>query len=382
VVFSPSNRTQKPVTRKRKNISSTGVAGSAEDKTDIRVVAARAGVSIATVSRAINHVPTVDPALAERVWQAVGELNYFPNTQARALVSGRSRLLGLIVSEITNPFFPELVQEFEQVAVERGYEILIASTNYERKKMESCARRMLERKVDGVAVMTFGIEDFLFERFAADNIPVVFIDAAPSRPLSGFLTVDYRAGIYEAVQHLAVLGHRKIGFIAGPLRLRSAAARKDAFVDCMRSIGLTTNPDWLVEGDHTLDGGRDAMQKVLALADRPTAVLCSNDMTAIGVQHALFEADMKVPDDLSIIGFDDIHLAEYTIPPLTTVRMSCADLALRAVNLLMEQLQPEPGRPKTAHPKIDTRLVVRQTTGLPRGALRDLAGAKRSKTRG
>jgi DNA-binding LacI/PurR family transcriptional regulator len=353
-----------------------------DDKIDIRMVAARAGVSIATVSRAINRIPTVDPVLAERVWQVVAELNYFPNTQARALVSGRSRLLGLIVSEITNPFFPELIQEFEQVAVERGYEILIASTNYERKTMESCARRMLERKVDGVAVMTFGIEDFLFERFAVDNIPVVFIDAAPERPLSGFITVDYRAGIYEAVQHLAVLGHRKIGFIAGPLRLRSAAARKAAFIECMRSIGLKTNADWLVEGDHTLDGGRDAMQKVLALPDRPTAVLCSNDMTAIGVQHALFEAEMKVPDDLSIIGFDDIHLAEYTIPPLTTVRMSCKDLALRAVNLLMEQLHPSSGKTIAPHPRIDTKLVVRQTTGVPHGALQDLAGAKKSGSRG
>src|ERR1700722_9308446 len=156
---------------------------SALPKSDIRDVAARAHVSIATVSRAINRVPTVDSRLAERVWKAVAELGYFPNTQARALVSGKSKLIGLIVSEITNPFFPELIQEFEQVAVERGYEILIASTNYERKKMESCTRRMLERKVDGVAVMTFGIEEFFFDRFAADKIPVVFIDAAPLRPL-------------------------------------------------------------------------------------------------------------------------------------------------------------------------------------------------------
>jgi DNA-binding LacI/PurR family transcriptional regulator len=353
------------------------VSASSAEKIDIRVVAARAGVSIATVSRAINYVPTVDPTLAERVWQAVAELNYFPNTQARALVSGRSRLLGLIVSEITNPFFPELIQEFEQAAVERGYEILIASTNYERKKMESCARRMLERKVDGVAVMTFGIEEFLFDRFAADKIPVVFIDAAPERPLSSFLTVDYQAGIYEAVQHLAVLGHRKIGFIAGPLRLRSAVARQKAFSESMRSIGLEKNSDWVIEGDHTLDGGRDAMQKVLALRDRPTAVLCSNDMTAIGVQHALFEAGLKVPDDLSLIGFDDIHLAEYTIPPLTTVRMSCKDLALRAVSRLMEHLQPDSGRPNLPHPRIDTKLVVRQTTGLPRGALTDLVTKKK-----
>jgi len=339
-------------------------------KIDIRSVAARAGVSIATVSRAINHVPTVDPVLAERVWKVVTELNYFPNTQARALVSGKSKLLGLIVSEITNPFFPELIQEFEQVAVERGYEILIASTNYERSKMEQCTRRMLERKVDGVAVMTFGIEDFLFDRFAADNIPVVFIDAAPSRPFSSALAVDYRVGIHQGVQHLAVLGHRKIGFISGPLRLRSAEARRSAFLDCLRSAGIKSNPAWIIEGDHTLDGGRDAMQTVLAQPEWPTAIMCSNDMSAIGVQHALFEANLRVPDDFSLIGFDDIHLAEYTIPPLTTVRMSCKDLAIKAVSSLVAHLNP--GSKIEPLSKINTHLIVRQTTGLPKNALLDL----------
>jgi DNA-binding LacI/PurR family transcriptional regulator len=347
-------------------------------KIDIRGVAARARVSIATVSRAVNHLPTVDPRLAERVWKAVAELGYFPNTQARALVSGKSRLLGLIVSEITNPFFPELIQEFERVAVERGYEILIASTNYERIKMEQCTRRMLERKVDGVAVMTFGIEDFLFERFAADKIPVVFIDAAPSRPLSSALAVDYRAGIYEGVQHLAVLGHRRIGFISGPLRLRSAVARKDAFLDCLRSTGLKPNPAYIIEGDHTLEGGRDAMRKILTLPTWPTAMMCSNDVTAIGVQHVLFEASLKVPDDFSLIGFDDIHLAEYTIPPLTTVGMSCKDLALKAVGSLLSHLRPQGSRDDPPG-KITTRLIVRQTTGLPKDAMVDLASSTTKK---
>jgi DNA-binding LacI/PurR family transcriptional regulator len=341
-------------------------------KIDIRDVAARAQVSIATVSRAINHVPTVDARLAARVWKAVAELDYRPNTQARALVSGKSKLLGLIVSEVTNPFFPELIQEFEQVAVERGYEILIASTNYERSKMEQCTRRMLERKVDGVAVMTFGIEDFLFEHFAADNIPVVFIDAAPARPLSSALAVDYRAGIYEGVQHLAVLGHREIGFISGPLRLRSAAARRDAFLDCVRSAGIKPNPQWIIEGDHTLEGGHNAMQKLLAQPKWPTAIMCSNDMTAIGVQHALFEANLKVPGDFSLIGFDDIHLAEYTIPPLTTVGMSCKNLALQAVDSLLSHLHPHESKVEPPS-KLTTRLIVRQTTGLPKYALLDLA---------
>jgi LacI family transcriptional regulator len=346
-------------------------------KIDIRGVASHAKVSIATVSRTINHVPTVDPALAARVWKAVAELNYFPNTQARALVSGKSKLLGLIVSEITNPFFPELIQEFEQVAVARGYEILIGSTNYEPKTMELCARRMLERKVDGVAIMTFGVEEFLFDRFAADDIPVVFIDVASKLPRSSIVAVDYRAGINEAVQHLAVLGHRKIAFISGPLRLRSAEARRNAFLECMRLAGVPVEHTWMIEGNHTLDSGRDAMQAILALPKWPTAIMCSNDMTAIGVQHALFEAKLRVPDDFSLIGFDDVHLAEYTIPPLTTVRMSCKDLAIAAVSSLIASMQPMEVRGDSQHKmgnqvSIPTRLIVRQTTGLPKNALSDL----------
>lgn len=339
-------------------------------KIDIRGVASLARVSIATVSRTINHVPTVDPVLAARVWKAVTELNYFPNTQARALVSGKSRLIGLVVSEITNPFFPELIQEFEQIAVAHGYEILIGSTNYETKTMETCARRMLERKVDGVAIMTFGVEDFFLDRFTSEKVPYVFIDPAPLRPLDSVLAVDYRAGIFEGVQHLAVLGHRNIGFISGPLTRRSAQSRKDAFLSCLQSVGLKPNPDWLIEGNHALDGGRDAMKKILALPNWPTAIMCSNDMTAIGVQHALFEANLRVPDDFSLIGFDDIHLTEYTIPPLTTVRMSCHDLATKAIENLLSRLKPNPENEPVS--KISTRLIVRRTTGLPRNSLQDL----------
>jgi LacI family transcriptional regulator len=354
------------------------VASKTASKVDIRDVAVRARVSIATVSRTINHVPTVNPALAARVWKAVAELNYFPNTQARALVSGKSMLLGLIVSEITNPFFPELIHEFEQVAIARGYEILIGSTNYEPKTMELCARRLLERKVDGVAIMTFGVEEFVLDRFVAEDIPIVFIESASRQSHGDTLVVDYRAGIREGVQHLAVLGHRKIGFISGPLRLHSAELRRVAFVECMRDVGLAINSDWVIEGDHTLDGGRDAMKAILALPKWPTAIICSNDVTAIGVQHALFEANLKVPDDFSLIGFDDVHLAEYTIPPLTTVRMSCKELAQAAVASLIAQMHSDARPDSPRKTSIQTRLIVRQTTGLPKGALSDLA-ARRSR---
>ncbi|MGH9595269.1 MAG: LacI family DNA-binding transcriptional regulator, partial [Edaphobacter sp.] len=199
-------------TRKRKSTK----AESKPERMDIRTIARAANVSIATVSRTINNVATVNPQIAKRIWAVIDELDYFPNTQARALVSGRSRLFGLIVSEITNPFFPELIQGFEDIAVENGYEILVSSTNHDPKRMSHCIRRMLERKVEGVAIMTFGIEEPLLDQLAKRKVPLVFIDIGPKSPGISLLKVDYHHGIRQGVQHLAVLGHRDIAFISGP----------------------------------------------------------------------------------------------------------------------------------------------------------------------
>src|SRR6202453_2745075 len=207
-------------------------------KMDLRTVAGLAKVSIATVSRTINRVSTVNPKMAKRVWEAIEQLDYFPNTQARALVSGRSKLLGLIVSEITNPFFPELIQGFEDIAVEHGYEILISSTNYDPRRMSLCIRRMLERRAEGVAVMTFGVERPLLEQLAERNVPLVFVDIGPERPGISLLRVDYRHGIRQGVQHLAVLGHRDIAFMSGPQLLHSAQSRQSAFTNSLEECGI------------------------------------------------------------------------------------------------------------------------------------------------
>jgi len=284
---------------------------------DIRTVADRANVSIATVSRTINHVPTVNAKMAKRVWEAIRELNYFPNTQARALVSGRSGLLGLIV------------------------------------------RRMLERKAEGVAVMTFGIEEPLLDQLAERNIPMVFVDVGPDRPGISVLKVDYHHGIRQGVQHLAALGHRNIAFVSGPARLHSAQSRVAAFSKSLEECGIPLDPSWIVEGDHTLEGGILAMGKLLEADTRPTALMCSNDMTAIGVLHKAYRAGLQIPDDLSIIGFDDIQMARVTIPPLTSIHMSRLDLARAAVTALRAHLE---GTGHEREYKIDTRLVVREST--------------------
>src|SRR5437868_10015773 len=168
---------------------------------DIRQVATRARVSTATVSRSINHIPTVDPQLANRVWRVVEALGYYPNSAARSLCSGRSRVFGLIVSEITNPFFPEIVQTFENLAVQHNYEILLTSTVHDPKRMESSVRRMIERRVDGVAILTFGMEDSLLEHLRFRNVPLVFFDVGPDAPRIANIRIDYQHGIRQAVQH-------------------------------------------------------------------------------------------------------------------------------------------------------------------------------------
>lgn len=348
--------------------SFTGVSPDKKIPMDIREIARRAKVSTATVSRAINRVPTVDPQLAKRVWKVVDELGYFPNTQARALVSGRSRLFGLVVSEITNPFFPEIVQTFENLAVENNYEILLTSTVHDPKRMESSVRRMIERRVDGVAILTFGMEETLLDHLRFRKVPLVFVDVGPNAPGIVNIRINYLNGIRQAVQHLAALRHTQIAFITGPPNLKSAMARIAAFKTAMAEIGLPS--DLMAEGDHGLDGGKRAFLEFNKLSNRPTAVLCSNDMTAIGVMREAYDQNIKIPDGLSVVGFDDIRLSEFTTPPLTTVQMSQTELAKIAFQALLYEVERETPSPERSEYALNTSLVLRRSTALaPTGSL-------------
>jgi DNA-binding LacI/PurR family transcriptional regulator len=331
-------------------------------KLDIHQVAKRAKVSTATVSRAVNRVPTVSPVLAQRVWKAINELGYYPNTQARALVSGRSRIFGLVVSELTNPFFPEIVQFFETIAVKHHYEILLASTMNDSEQMKSSVRRMIERRVEGVAIMTFGMEDVLLEDLRLRGIPLVFVDVGPNRPRISNIRIDYLAGIRQAVEHLAALHHQRIAFISGPHTLKSAQARQAAFLQSMKGSGLVADSALIVEGDHTMEGGRSACEKLLAMRGRPTAVICSNDMTAFGVMRKSYEVGVSIPRDLSVVGFDDVRFAQYILPPLTTVQMSQAELAQLAFEALRAEVAREKPRPSGSQYELKTNLVVREST--------------------
>ena len=334
---------------------------------DIRTVAALAKVSIATVSRTINGSPAVSERLTKRVWQAIEQLNYFPNTHARTLVSGRSRLFGIIVENITNPFFPELIQSFEEIAVANGYEILVSSTNSDPAILTTCVRRMLERKVEGVAVMTFGEEEPVLDQLAHRDVPMVMAEFHLDDPKASTILMDYSTGIRAAVNHLAELGHRKIAFLAGPHVLHSAITRENDFRTAMQKAGLAIQKQWIIECDHTLKGGVAGFEQLQSLPDHPTAIICSNDMTAIGVLRAAYMEGLHVPQDLSVIGLDDISFAEFTLPPLTTIRLSRTDLARAAFDALRLQVERN-GLPTVQREfLVSTSLVVRGSTAAPAG---------------
>jgi DNA-binding LacI/PurR family transcriptional regulator len=339
---------------------------------DIRAVARLANVSVSTVSRTLSGIVNVDLKMANRVWKVVNDSGYMPNKQARALASGRSKIFGIIISNLNNPFFPELIQGFEDVAVERGYEILVGSTHYDKDCMVQCIRRMIERNVDGVAIMTSGIDDLSIDQLKKRDIPLVFVDTKVNHERASVLQCDYGHGIRQGVQHLAILGHRNIAFVSGPSELNSAKLRLTAFSRSLVECGIHNKSAWIIPGNHTFEGGIVAMKRLFAIGDLPTAIMCSNDMTAIGVLHALLQQGLRVPADMSILGFDDIDPARTTIPPLTTIEMPRIELARAAIDALGGHSHGIQWAKDRQNATIRTTLVVRKSTGFPRGAMSDL----------
>jgi DNA-binding LacI/PurR family transcriptional regulator len=325
---------------------------------NIREVARLAKVSTATVSRTINGSDKVTPETKERVQRAIEELKFYPNTWARALGSGRSNLYGLIISDITNPFFPELVKSFEDVAVQHGQDVLVANTNYDPDRMDICVSRMLQRKVEGVAIMTSEMDERLITEFHNRDIPLVFLDTGSAQKLASNIAVDYAGGVDAAVEHVTSLGHREIAFISGPLALRSARVRREAFIGSLQRKGI--DPGMVEEGNHQVDGGHQAMARLLDRGRRPTAVLGSNDMTAIGALGAIHERGLRVPEDISVVGFDDIHISRYIQPALTTVKLSREEIARVAFKALFAMKQDGGSGAEYA---VEPTLVVRKSTG-------------------
>lgn len=332
-------------------------------KTRIKDVAREAGVSIATVSHVINNTRAVSDATRQRVMRAIEECNYYPNANARSLASGRSHTLGLLISDISNPFFPDLVKSIETVAFEKGYDVILSNTDYDAERTVNYVRRFIERKVAGVALMTSELDISLIEELARFHVPVVFLDLGSAGACMSNLVVDYEAGIEEAINHLVSLGHKRIAYIGGPRRLRSAARRFEAFCDSMRRHLPDSEPLLIYEADFRLPGGREAARQMLASSERPSAVIVANDMMALGVIEEFRRRGVRVPEDISIVGFDDIAFAALSSPPLTTICLPRAELGREAVEALLATIE-HPER-QGVEVRIPTHLVLRDSTGAP-----------------
>jgi len=326
-------------------------------KATIKLVAERAGVSTATVSYVVNQTRNVLPETKRRVLSAVQELGYVPSASARSLVTGGSRILGIIVSSIRNPFFPEIITAFQDAANLCDMDAVMMDTNYDSQRLRNTVSRLLGLEVPGVAILTSQIDPSVITTLAEQRICTVYLDLGRVAPYVSNIAVDYEQGILSALEHLRDLGHTRIGFIGGSPNLVSARRRKQAFLAGTEK----TAPDQahIVDSDFTVQGGYYACSRLLA--DFPaTAILAANDQMAIGAMHCAYDRKMNVPGDLAVVGFDDITFAQFTQPALTTVAVPREEIGRLAFEALWTMLS-DPEHAGSEY-RVKLRLVTRQST--------------------
>ncbi|UWZ84568.1 LacI family DNA-binding transcriptional regulator [Occallatibacter riparius] len=342
----------------------------------MREIAKLAGVSSATVSRVINGSELVTEETASRIRKIIADVNFVPNTSAIHLKHGKSQIYGIIIPDLTNPFFTELVKMFEELLVENEQELLVANTDFASTRLQRSLRRMLLRRVDGVAILTSEHEAAALESLVQNRIPVVTTDHYKSACGISDIIIDFPGGIAQMVAHLKKLGHRKLGFIGGTEGLETSRVRRESFMDAIVNQGLTSRSEWMVTGNYRIDGGSVAMKGILSQKEKPTAIITANDLTAIGAMRAAYDKGLRIPDDISIAGCDDIEMSDIVYPPLTTLRISRREYAGMLFEALRETAKDlsKPG-PQF---RLPMSLVVRRSTGK---APSDRKPARKSATR-
>jgi DNA-binding LacI/PurR family transcriptional regulator len=345
---------------------------------DMRDIAKIAGVSSATVSRVINGLSTVRPATAERVQRVIDELKFIPNGSATTLKYGRSSTYGLIIPDITNPFFPEFIRSFEGILCDTNHNLLMATTESQALRMQKTIHRMLVSQVEGIVLLASEIETVPIEAVVNNRVPLVTMDRRLVGKGLSDVSVDSTRGMKAAVKYLYGLGHRKIGYIGGSAGPTISDHRLTSFVRAMAERGLAVEERFLREGNYRISGGVAAMAELLQLPVPPTAILTANDLTAIGALRVIHKAGFSVPGDFSIVGFDDIELSDIIYPPLTTLRLSRQELAKTFVGAL-EALLSDQERTGIQY-KVETSLVIRDSTGAVRKRARSSQRAAKRKS--
>jgi LacI family transcriptional regulator len=328
---------------------------------NIRQIAKLAGVSNATISRVINGSDLVTPETTQRIQKIIQELNFVPNRSAAHFKHGKSQIYGIIVPDLTNPFFMEMVKNFEELLVENDLELLVANTDFHPSRVQRSIHRMLLRRVDGVAFLTSEHEAASLESLVQNRIPVVTTDHYRTALGISDIVVDFRNGMWQLIEHLRGLGHQYVGFIGGTEGLATSRTRRESFMDAVVKCGMSSQDGWIVAGDYKISGGASGLKAILEHKEIPTAIVTANDLTAIGALRMARQIGLRIPEDISITGCDDIEMADIVYPPLTTLRISRRQYA----QMLFDALQVS-AQDVTQIGKVFTlpmKLVVRESTG-------------------
>ncbi len=326
----------------------------------MRDVAVAVGVSIQTISAVINDKPDITPQTRQRVMDAIQQLGYRPDRVARGLRTGKSHTLALIVSDIANPSFATIASTAEDCAQARGYYLTVHNTHDDPLREAKYVQTAAERGIDGVILVS--AEDRMDSSIMLENadIPFVAIDRIPEDYTGLSVTLDNMKAGRLATQHLLGLGHTRIAHISGPLRLRLARERLAGLELALQEQGLSLPSEWLCEGHWYCQEGYKAMQNMLQTSPLPTAVFAANDRMAIGAIQAIYQAGLRVPEDISVIGLDDIEVSAYHIPALTTIRQPFALLATQAIQILLDVIQGN--QPEVSANLIEPILIERAST--------------------
>lgn len=323
-------------------------------------IASLANVSKSTVSHVINKTRFVKPETKEKVLKAMRELDYHQNLLARGLATGRTHTIGLLITDIKNPFYPELIEGIEEVAFNNNYNIFLCNTNYERTKADAAILALIHNRVAGIIDIS-EFYDNNAKKLINSKIPFVTLDWDNASNKINNINIDFYPGMKEAILYLIKNGHKKIFFISGPPNTKTSVRRIEIFkniLDEFISNKLSLTYD-IIEGNGKIIGGILASQKILKYKTMPDAIMCTDDITAIGVIKGLKSKNIKIPNEISIIGIDNISLSEIISPTLTTIQLERYEIGKAAMNLLLKMIRHE----ELPHKPIEfgTKLIVRQS---------------------
>ncbi|MDQ6669350.1 MAG: LacI family transcriptional regulator [Chloroflexota bacterium] len=334
--------------------------------TTVRDVAQRAAVSTSTVSHVLNRTRFVSEEVQARVLAAMRELDYEPNAAARMLTLKRSNAIGLIVSDIRNPFFASVARGVEDVAQEHGYTVVLCNSDEDVTKETACLKALRTRQVDGVLLASAGVADAYVTRLVHAGFPIVLVDRElPDLGISAVL-LDNEGGAHSAVTHLIAHGHTRIGMISGRPSISTTTERVAGYQRALLDGGVFVDPRLVVSGESTSEGGAQAADVLLDLQPRPTAIFSGNNLMSIGAVQAIVSRGLYVPDDVAMVGFDDFPFpwSDAFRPHLTTVAQPTYQLGRRAAQVLVDRLRGPRSHP-VERVVLEGKLLIRESSGGP-----------------